>query len=393
MSKNLEKSLNLHKPARKASKVSAVSVTEMNRSKLITFNRPKSLNAIDDKMIRVIYENLKAFGEQYDATDMIFIRGNDKVFSAGGNLQLFIDGMQNREKLSILNNAIDLSYKALIQLSMFEKPTISLLDGLAVGLGACFGCSANIKIVTENTLFGMPETTIGHFCDASSSYYFSRLKGYYGRYLTLCAALIKAEDLLHIGLATHYVPSKRLSAMTEHLASLDTPSLHEIQQEICKFTEELPAVGRLTSTPSISQHEKQSIIENCFKFDTVEEIVAALDTEGSQFSLACKSKILAGSPLAIKVTLELLRRASSLSLTECIFLESHLWKKDLSSYDFLEGCMSKINKRRPKWYPTQIQDLDLERDVIVPHFDQTASPDYAYLLCSDTALLEQKSKL
>lgn len=42
----------------------------------------------------------------------------------------------------------------------------------------------------------MPETTIGHFCDVSSSYHLSRLNGYYGRYLTLCAEKVKAEDLL-----------------------------------------------------------------------------------------------------------------------------------------------------------------------------------------------------
>ncbi|CEP19360.1 hypothetical protein [Parasitella parasitica] len=200
---------------------------------------------------------------------------------------------------------------------------------MVVGLGACMSLSTDMRIVTENTLFCMPETTIGHFCDALSSYYLSRLKGYYGRYITLCAAGLKAEDLLHLGLATHYVPSRRLNDMVQHLTSLNMPSLHEIQQETRKFTEEMPTTVRLTSTPYISQHEKETVIEHCFKFDTVEEIVAALEAEGSKFSLACKAKILAASPVATKVTLELLRRAPSLSLTECLFLERHLWAIDI----------------------------------------------------------------
>lgn len=42
----------------------------------------------------------------------------------------------------------------------------------------------------------MPETTIGHFTDSSTSYFLSRFKENYGRYLALCAAPIKAHDIM-----------------------------------------------------------------------------------------------------------------------------------------------------------------------------------------------------
>lgn len=42
----------------------------------------------------------------------------------------------------------------------------------------------------------MPETTIGRFTDSSTSYFLSRFKGSYGRYLAFCAAPMQAHDIM-----------------------------------------------------------------------------------------------------------------------------------------------------------------------------------------------------
>lgn len=117
--------------------------------------------------------------------------------------------------------------------------------------------------------------------------------------------------------------------MVSQLTALQSPTSNDINQEISKFTKEMPTDTRLTTTPYISQVEKEAVIENCFKYDTVEEIINALEAEGSKFSLHCKNKILSASPTAVKITLELLRRASTLSLAECLVLERQLWATDL----------------------------------------------------------------
>ncbi|KAL9557432.1 hypothetical protein MBANPS3_001372 [Mucor bainieri] len=267
----------------------------------------------------------------------------------------FLDGMLIPEKYEDLNTLLDNTYKSLFRLSTLKVPTVSLMNGLTVGLGAGFSYCTNFRIATENTLLLMPETTIGHFCDVSSSYYLSRLRGYYGRYLTLCAEKVKAEDLLHAGISTHFVPSNRLNSMVSQLTALKSPNSNDIDQEISNFAEEPPAGARLTATPDISQSEKQAVVENCFKYDTVEEILEALELEGSTFALHCKLKILAASPTAVKITLELLRRASSLSLAECLVLERQLWATDIGTHDFVEGCKSMLEKRSPKWWPQQLQ--------------------------------------
>ncbi|KAL0142082.1 ClpP/crotonase-like domain-containing protein [Mucor lusitanicus] len=313
----------------------SILVTEMqNNSVLMTLNRPKSLNAVNAEMVSMIYSNLKAIEASTDAIDMVILKGAGKAFSSGGDVKTFLDGMQMPEKYEDLNTLLNNTYRSLFRLSTLKVPTVSLMDGLTVGLGAGFSYCTNFRVATENTLLLMPETTIGHFCDVSSSYYLSRLRGYYGRYLTLCAERVKAEDLLHAGIITHFVPSNRLDSMVSQLTGLRSSDSNAINQEISNFTEDLPTVTRLTTTLDISQSEKQTLVENCFKYDTVEEIINALELEGSKFALRCRSKILSASPTAVKITLELLRRASSLSLSECLVLERQLWATDIGTHDF-----------------------------------------------------------
>ncbi|KAK4519475.1 uncharacterized protein ATC70_009711 [Mucor velutinosus] len=343
---------------------SSVLVTEkQNNSILMTLNRPKSFNAVNAEMVSIIYSNLKAIETSPDAIDMVILKGAGKAFSSGGDVKTFLNGMQLPEKFEDLNTLLDNTYKSLFRLSTLKVSTVSLMNGLTVGLGAGFGYCTDFRIATENTLLLMPETTIGHFCDVSSSYYLSRLRGYYGRYLTLCAERVKTEDLLHAGIITHFVPSNRLDSMVSQLTGLQSPNSSAINQEISNFTEDLPTEVRLTTTPDISQLEKQTIIENCFKYDTVEEIISALELEGSKFALHCKNKILSASPTAVKITLELLCRASTLSLAECLVLERQLWVTDIGTHDFVEGCQSMLEKRPPRWCPQQLQNCQahLER--------------------------------
>lgn len=64
----------------------------------------------------------------------------------------------------------------------------------------------------------------------------------------------------------------------------------------------------------------------CFQFDTVPEILNALKKEGSKFSLETIGQINKGSPRAIALTLENIRRGSNLSLEHCLRIDFKLWQ-------------------------------------------------------------------
>lgn len=64
-------------------------------------------------------------------------------------------------------------------------------------------------MATEKTLLAMPETALGLFPDVGGSYFLSRLNGNLGMFLALTGYRLKGADVLHAGLATHYVSLKK----------------------------------------------------------------------------------------------------------------------------------------------------------------------------------------
>ena len=105
------------------------------------------------------------------------------------------------------------------------------------------GLSLNspIKIATENTLFGMPETKIGFFCDVGVSHFLSRVPHGVGLYCGLTANFVKGQDLVKTGLATHYVKSENIPKLEETLKKKITKKtkLGDISKMINKFEEKL----------------------------------------------------------------------------------------------------------------------------------------------------------
>jgi len=66
-----------------------------------------------------------------------------------------------------------------------------------VGFDSGIAFCSKIRIATENTIMMVPETNMGHFTDSSTSYFLSRLKNNYGRYIALCAASMTVEDIMY----------------------------------------------------------------------------------------------------------------------------------------------------------------------------------------------------
>jgi 3-hydroxyisobutyryl-CoA hydrolase len=62
----------------------------------------------------------------------------------------------------------------------------------------------------------------------------------------------------------------------------------------------------------------------CFKYETAEEILEALEKDGSEFALKSKRQILEASPTSIKITLEAYRLGKIQSMKDCLGLENHV---------------------------------------------------------------------
>ncbi|KAM2483654.1 hypothetical protein ACFX1W_041265 [Malus domestica] len=84
-------------------------------------------------------------------------------------------------------------------------------DLLMLGAGVCISIYCKFRVATENSVFAMLEAALGLF--AGASFFLPRLPGFFGEYLGLTGARLDGAEMLACGLATHYVPSAKLSLL------------------------------------------------------------------------------------------------------------------------------------------------------------------------------------
>jgi enoyl-CoA hydratase len=105
---------------------------------------------------------------------------------------------------------------------------------------------------------------------------------------------------------------------------------------------------------------KRELIDRAFARDHVEEIVGALEQDGSEFAQSTLKALRDKSPRGLKVTLKLLRLArGSTSLEECLAREYLAALEVFSSHDFVEGIRATIidKDRNPKWQPPDLEGV------------------------------------
>lgn len=108
-------------------------------------------------------------------------------------------------------------------------------------------------MATENTLFATPEASIGLHLDPGGSYYLQHIQygSAMGRYLALTSASLRGRDVVHIGIATHYVLSNCVDEMMMELQKADLETSDDIDLAIRRF--ESVASTNNASFPSQAQ--------------------------------------------------------------------------------------------------------------------------------------------
>ncbi|EGR30138.1 mitochondrial short-chain enoyl-coenzyme a hydratase 1 precursor, putative [Ichthyophthirius multifiliis] len=120
---------------------------------LITFNRPKQLNALCDGLINELNTTLKNLDED-SQINAIVITGNEKAFAAGADIKEMKD------------KSYPLTYKINMlshwdNITNIKKPIIAAVNGYALGGGCELAMMCDIIIAGKSAKFGQPEVVIG----------------------------------------------------------------------------------------------------------------------------------------------------------------------------------------------------------------------------------------
>ena len=123
----------------------------------------------------------------------------------------------------------------------------------------------------------------------------------------------------------------------------------------------------------------QAKIDAWFAHDRMQDIVAALQRDGSELALSTLKTLNEKSPRGMVVTLKLLRLArASGSLEECLVREYRAALEVFASDDFREGVRAAVidKDRNPKWSPPRIEDVTPE--MVAPYFAEIGADELKF---------------
>lgn len=321
-----------------------VKIWREGRAGRIRLNRPRSLNALDLAMLRLIHAALDDFAGDPTVHVVLLDAAGERGFCAGGDIRHLRASAMAGDSAGVA--AFFSAEYALNQaIADFPKPYVALIDGVCLGGGVGISVHGSHRIVTERAMLAMPETAIGLFPDVGTSFVLPRLPGALGMYLGLTGARMHGADAVHAGLATHFVPSARLGELAQAI-------VRDGVAVIAEFTAPLPA---------FSLASERVVIDSAFSAGSVMEIVARLAEDDGTFAAESLAQIRSHSPSAVYWSFEIIRQGASRDLGQCLEAEFALMREVAMGADFLEGVRAMLveKDRLPKWQPARLEDIEL----------------------------------
>lgn len=303
----------------------------------ILLNRPKALNSLTFNMVQVIGERLLDWTTD-EQVQLVVIKGaGTKGLCAGGDIKTLYEAKNNVDGLQKANDFFTVEYQTDLAIANFPKPIIACLDGIVMGGGVGLTYGADIKIVSERTIWAMPEMSIGFFPDVGAAYFLNKAPGLIGRYLALTATQLKAADVLYINAAEYFIPQEKLTLFLQQLEEIQwdhAPVGTSIKALIAKLAPPVAATGNLASL--------QKEIDTHFCHPTVEAILDSLEKSNTSFAKETKETMLSKSPVSLKVTLKQLIDGKQKTLEECLATDLILANNFMTHEDFFEGVRSVV---------------------------------------------------
>jgi enoyl-CoA hydratase len=311
----------------------------------IRLNRPKAIHALTKDMCSAMIAALVPWREDPSVEAVMIDHAEGRGFCAGGDVVMLArsgvgDGAEAR---AFFHEEYRLNHL----LFTYAKPTVAVMDGITMGGGVGISQPCRYRIATENTRFAMPETTIGLFPDVGGGWYLPRLPGRAGQFLALTGARLDGAECLKLGLATHYMESLALDDLKARI--LGEPERIEALLDECA-----------TPPPPARIESNLPLIDRLFASDDYEEILAALEADGSDWATKELETLRGKSPQACKVSLRLLYDGLRVQdFAHEMRQEYAVATRVVQRHDFVEGVRALLvdKDNSPRWEPATPQGV------------------------------------
>ncbi|MCP4330807.1 MAG: enoyl-CoA hydratase/isomerase family protein [Alphaproteobacteria bacterium] len=314
---------------------------------VIRLNRPRALNALTASMIEAMADTLANWATDPDIGAVAILGAGDRAFCAGGDVRALYDARNDGTSTYRADFYRD-EYRLNRQIYRFPKPYIALMDGITMGGGVGVSVHGSHRVVTERTLFAMPETGIGLFPDVGGGDFLPQCPGAIGMYLGLAGARLNAADCLYAGIASHYIPWSELERLIDALGPTgDDKGVDEVLDAMA----EDPGPSTLA--------EQRADIDRFFGLGSVADIISALAADAGDW--AAKTLVVLGrkSPMSLRVAFRQLREGAAMEFEDVMVMEYRLSQRCMADHDFFEGVRAVIidKDNAPQWRHASADDV------------------------------------
>jgi enoyl-CoA hydratase/carnithine racemase len=313
-----------------------VSFSEADGVATITFTHPEILNALGLEEIAAIDSQLRRWRGDSRISGVILRGDGFRAFSVGENLKEVDQALKTGDDAYLASLAR--STHRLVQLwATYPKPTMAIMNGITMGLGAALGIASAFRVVTELTLFSVPHSRFGLLPDAGTAFYLAKCPGKIGLFLALTGMEIRAPGMLHAGLGSHYVQPQHVDAVTFN--NVETISLPMNERPLATIQPE---------------------IDRCFGQRTVREIETVLSFRPERGFRDILGQMKQGEPLAAALTHRHINEVANRSLDEILQESYRLNRRLMALGNVREAIRARLTDRdgKPAWVASSPDDLD-----------------------------------
>jgi enoyl-CoA hydratase/carnithine racemase len=308
----------------------------------ITLNRPKALNALTYDMCAQMLAQLRMWADDSAVHAIVLDAVKGRAFCAGGDIRAITEMGKRRDGSA--QAFFTTEYRLNTTIKHFDKPYVSLIDGIVMGGGVGISIHGSHRVISENAVFAMPETAIGLYPDVGGTFALPRLPGELGMYLALTGLRIGPADMTYAEIATHFVPAVKFDLIIDRLAR------GEVLEAV------LSSLAGEPGPPPLAQH--RAAIDRAFAAPSVEAVLARLGSEG-EWGTETAALLRTRSPTSLKVTFRAMREGRKLDFDSCMRMEYRLTMRALEGHDLYEGVRATIidKDQEPQWRPAAIEDV------------------------------------
>ena len=322
----------------------------------LRLNRPRRINALTQDMIVTVRQTLERWRDNETVQVVLIDGAGERGLCAGADIRELRSALLDAGSAGVEQGTTFFvqEYAMNAELAEYPKPIVALMDGIVLGGGMGISAHCRIRVATERSSLGMPETAIGLFPDVGILHLLARAPGEVGTHAALTGARFGAADAVAAGLVDHVIPSSALDDLRAALVAGRSPEDPQLWSELSAGLEAAPATltgpDRAWIDAGYTGDEPGDVLA----------IVRRLQARDEPAAQAAADTLRTMSPTSLAVSLVAIRRAAGMTLRQVLEQDLTLATACLRHPDLSEGIRARLVDRDndPHWTPALIEDLD-----------------------------------